>query len=285
MSLFHNMPSPETSDPDSPPWPSSCPAAVSSSSSTAQSNTVLGSLSIPGSGATGFMRDQESVFMGLPLSRLSLPNAFNVSNLQADAKVIMLAFFKEHPEAKEVDFFAYMSALLGIMHKEYKCHQDVKLKSEGSKSGGGKGKRRSRRSSIAQLGSDTGSRVYLLRGSFSTTFGNWCSCDFGFFVSNPCPKHNTNRSSCVCVEGVGWGAVVIGLLVGQNNVVCPCHAQHIIVFVKTPYNDGVSVAMGIIPARSTSGSCCWFGDVWHPHPKLAVTTLGQPDVGFSREPD
>ncbi|KAJ7035407.1 hypothetical protein C8F04DRAFT_1258954 [Mycena alexandri] len=105
MSLFRDTPNSDNTDNDAAPGPSSRPAAAS------------------GSGAPGFIQLQEPVFMGFP----------------ADATT-MLEFFEEHPEANEADFFVYMSALLGIMHKEYKRRQDVGSKPNGKKSEKGKGK-------------------------------------------------------------------------------------------------------------------------------------------------
>ncbi|KAJ7035352.1 hypothetical protein C8F04DRAFT_1233776 [Mycena alexandri] len=87
MSLFWDTVNPDPIDPNGCPGPSSHPDTTASSSS-----------------GNGLMRIQEPVFMGFPLSQLCLPNTFNVSNLQADAQ-LMLSFFEHHPEASKTNFF------------------------------------------------------------------------------------------------------------------------------------------------------------------------------------
>ncbi|KAJ7725453.1 hypothetical protein B0H16DRAFT_1471835 [Mycena metata] len=61
----------------------------------------------------------DPIFLGFPTSQLLEPNAFDVSNLTADAEM-MVAFFEDHRKANETDYFVYMSALLGIVHKVIK---------------------------------------------------------------------------------------------------------------------------------------------------------------------
>ncbi|KAJ7775516.1 hypothetical protein B0H16DRAFT_1713102 [Mycena metata] len=104
--------------------PSSRPNAAPSSS-TMPTGSSLGSATASGSAHTGLLSLPDPVFLGFPASQLLASNAFDVDNLVADAQV-MVSFFEEHPEANETEYFIYMSALLGIVHKEMKCRKELK---------------------------------------------------------------------------------------------------------------------------------------------------------------
>ncbi|KAJ7711662.1 hypothetical protein B0H16DRAFT_1815980 [Mycena metata] len=126
---------PRPSDP-SEAGPSSCPADSSQAgpsshphdapfSSTVPTGSSSGSATASGSAHTGLLSQPDPVFLGFPASQLLAPNAFDIDNLAADAQ-LMVVFFKEHPEANETDYFIYMSALLGIVHKEVKRRKEAK---------------------------------------------------------------------------------------------------------------------------------------------------------------
>ncbi|KAJ7773998.1 hypothetical protein B0H16DRAFT_1713842 [Mycena metata] len=115
--------------------PSSRPGPVPHSSSEQQSS-ACGSTTTLGSRAPGLLSLQEPIFLGFPTSQLLEPNAFDVSNLTADAEM-MAAFFEDHPEANETDYFVYMSALLGIVHKAIKHRRGLE-KDEGKAPGSSK---------------------------------------------------------------------------------------------------------------------------------------------------
>ncbi|KAJ7743195.1 hypothetical protein B0H16DRAFT_1463833 [Mycena metata] len=104
--------------------PSSRPNAAPSSS-TVPTGSSSGSATASGSVHTGLLSLPDPVFLGFPASQLLASNAFDVDNLAADAQV-MVSFFEEHPEANETEYFIYMSALLGIVHKEMKRRKESK---------------------------------------------------------------------------------------------------------------------------------------------------------------
>ncbi|KAJ7720631.1 hypothetical protein B0H16DRAFT_1474323 [Mycena metata] len=94
-------------------------------SSTVPTGSLSGSATASGSAHTGLLSLSDPVFLGFPASQLLAPNAFDTNNLVADAQ-LMVTFFEEHLEAKETDYFIYMSALLGIVHKEVKRRKEAK---------------------------------------------------------------------------------------------------------------------------------------------------------------
>ncbi|KAJ7784166.1 hypothetical protein B0H16DRAFT_1446425 [Mycena metata] len=123
-------PDPEEAGPSNRPGDSSQAGSSSrlnnaSSSSTMPTGPSSGSATASGSVYTGLLSLPDPVFLGFPASQLLATNAFDIGNLVADAQ-LMVAFFEEHPEANETDYFVYMSALLGIVHKEMKRRKEVK---------------------------------------------------------------------------------------------------------------------------------------------------------------